>query len=196
MGKCKKITVVRNQQKAFEVGRSAVNKIVLFAHEVREAKPIVDTKGIRTPTHIQVKLKKAQVQEERQAIIDRDNQLLASKLADIQHSKGHIDHRNFYTVRSLNSERRRAELLQVTHENQTIYERITAQESEYRRELWEENWTKTEQRRDGITCYPRGVADKQKVKKSVKFLGGAPGRTLSSSSRTEDGETTDEDLQH
>lgn len=34
----------------------------MFAHEVREAKPTVDTKGIRTPTHIQAKLKAAQVQ--------------------------------------------------------------------------------------------------------------------------------------
>ncbi|KAF5889980.1 hypothetical protein DAT39_020321, partial [Clarias magur] len=61
----------------------------------------------------------------------------------------------------LNSERRRAELLQVTHDNQKIYERITAQESEYRRELWEEDWARNEQRRDGITRYPRGGAGKQ-----------------------------------
>ncbi|XP_060759002.1 sperm axonemal maintenance protein CFAP97D1 [Neoarius graeffei] len=164
--------------------------------KVREAKPTVDTKGIRTPTHIQAKLKAAQVQEERQAIIDRDNQLLASKLADIQHSKGCIDHRNFYPECSLNSERRRAELLQVTHENQMIYKRITAQESKYRRELWEEDWARTEQRRDSITRYPRGVVDKQKVKKSVSFLRGAPEWTLSSSSRTDDGKTTGEELQH
>ncbi|KAK3558829.1 hypothetical protein QTP86_028734, partial [Hemibagrus guttatus] len=135
--------------------------IALFVHEVREAKPTVDTKGIQTPIHIQVKLKKAQVQEERQAIIDRDNQLLASRLADIQHSKGQIDHRNYYPVLSLNSESRRAKLLQVAYENQEIYERITAQQSEYRRELWEEDWVRTEQRRDGITRYPRGVAHKQ-----------------------------------
>lgn len=72
---------------------------------------------------------------------------------------------------SLNSEKRRAELLQVTHENLTIYNRITAQESEYRRELWEEDWAKTEQRRDGITRYPRGVADKQvnSIKETLRF---------------------------
>ncbi|KAI5614808.1 hypothetical protein C0J50_10962 [Silurus asotus] len=163
--------------------------------KVREAKPVVDTKGIRTPTHIQVKLKKVQVQEERQAIINRDNQLLASKLADIQHSTGRIDHRNLYIERSLNLERRRAELQRVTRENQVIYERITAQESQYRRELWEEDWARGEQRRDKITRYPRGVAEKQKLKKRVKFSGGETERTLSSSSKTEDGETTDEDLQ-
>lgn len=72
---------------------------------------------------------------------------------------------------SLNSERRRAELLQVTQENQTIYNRITAQESEYRRELWEEDWARTEQRRDGIKRYPHGVADKQvnSIKEKLRF---------------------------
>ncbi|XP_060742261.1 sperm axonemal maintenance protein CFAP97D1 [Tachysurus vachellii] len=166
--------------------------------KVTEAKPIVDTKGIRTPTHIQAKLKKAQVQEERQAVIDRDNQLLASKIADIQLSKGRIDHRNFYPARSLNSESRRIKLLEVAHENQAIYERITAQESEYRRELWQDDWVRIEQRREGITRYPHGVAHKQKItkKKSVKFFGGTSGQTLCSSSRTQDGETTDEDLRH
>ncbi|XP_058264896.1 sperm axonemal maintenance protein CFAP97D1 [Hemibagrus wyckioides] len=192
--------------KAYQPFRPAANKYLQkkwdeehyaeHRKKVREAKPTVDTKGIQTPTHIQVKLKKAQVQEERQAIINRDNQLLASRLADIQHSKGRIDHRNYYPERSLNSESRRAKLLQVAHENQAIYERITAQQSEYRRELWEEDWVRTEQRRDSITRYPRGVAHKQKRKKSVKFLGGASVQTLSSSSRTQDGETTDEDLQH
>ncbi|XP_026996757.1 sperm axonemal maintenance protein CFAP97D1 isoform X2 [Tachysurus fulvidraco] len=164
--------------------------------KVTEAKPIVDTKGIRTPTHIQVKLKKVQVEKERQAVIDRDNQLLASKLADIQLSKGRIDHRNFYPERSLNAERRRTKLLEVAHENQAIYERITAQESEYRRELWEEDWVRTEQRREIITRYPHGVAHKQMKKKSVKFFGGTSGQALRSSSRTRDGETTDEDLRH
>ncbi|KAL6474480.1 hypothetical protein MHYP_G00180410 [Metynnis hypsauchen] len=163
--------------------------------KVKEAKPIVDTKGIRTPTHVQLKLKKTQVQEERQAIIDRDNQLLVSRLAGIERSKGLVDHRNEYPGRSLNAERRREELAQVTRENLAIYQRITARESEYRREVWEEDWEKTERRRDDIARYPRGVADKQRSKKSVKFSRGTSGHSQSSSSRTEDDqdETTEED---
>lgn len=51
--------------------------------------------------------------------------------------------------------------MQVTRENQMIYKRLTAQESEYRREMWKENWARTEQRRDDITRYPREVVDKQ-----------------------------------
>lgn len=62
---------------------------------------------------------------------------------------------------SLNAERRRAELLQVTHENQAIYQRITERKSEYRKELWEENWEREERTRDDIARYPRGVTNKQ-----------------------------------
>ena len=40
-----------------------------------------------------------QLQDERLSIIDRDNRLLASKLADIVCSKGLVDHRNQYHLR-------------------------------------------------------------------------------------------------
>ncbi|XP_076860715.1 sperm axonemal maintenance protein CFAP97D1 [Brachyhypopomus gauderio] len=194
--------------KAYQPLRPATNKLLQkkwdqsryeeHRKKVREAKPIVDTKGISTPLHVHLKLKKAQVQEERQAVIDRDNQLLASRLAGIGHSKGLIDHRNDYSDHSLNSERRREGLLQVTRQNQAIYQRITARTSEYRRELWEEDWERVEQRRDDIARYPRGVAHKQRLKKSVKFTGGSPGQCQTSSITSDNshGETTEEDTQH
>ncbi|KAL1248063.1 hypothetical protein QQF64_023439 [Cirrhinus molitorella] len=128
---------------------------------VREAKPVVETKGIRTPAHIKHNLKKVQAQEERKSIIDRDNQLLASRLAEISRSSGHVDHRNHYPECSLNAKKRREKLLQVTHENQAIYQRITTQKSDYRRELWEDEWEKVERRRSDIARYPRGVTNKQ-----------------------------------
>lgn len=40
-----------------------------------------------------------QLQDERLSRIDRDNRLLASKLADIVHSKGLVDHRNQYQLK-------------------------------------------------------------------------------------------------
>ncbi|XP_016086263.1 uncharacterized protein [Sinocyclocheilus grahami] len=165
--------------------------------KVREAKPVVNTKGIQTPAHIQQKLKKIQVQDERMFTIERDNHLLASELAAISRSKGRVDHRNIYPECSLNAEKRREELLQVTHENQAIYKRITTQKSDYRRDLWEEDWEKVERRRDDIARYPRGVSNKQKSTKCVKFSGGTSGQSQRSSSGVEDdsGETTD-DLTH
>ncbi|XP_043084436.1 uncharacterized protein si:ch211-284k5.2 isoform X2 [Puntigrus tetrazona] len=148
-----------------------INSTVTYV-QVREAKPVVSTKGIQTPAHIQQKLKKVQVQEERMLVVERDNHLLASKLAAISRSKGLVDHRNHYPECSLNAEKRREKLLQVSHENQAIYQRITTQKSSYRRELWEEDWEEVERRRDDIARYPRGVREKQKSRKCVKFSGG------------------------
>ncbi len=49
----------------------------------------------------------------------------------------------------------------MTHENKAIHQRITAQKSDYRRELWEEDWGRVERRRDDIARYPRGESNKQ-----------------------------------
>ncbi|XP_073724384.1 sperm axonemal maintenance protein CFAP97D1 [Misgurnus anguillicaudatus] len=156
--------------------------------KVRSAKPVVNTRGVQTPAHIQLKLKKQQVEDERRAVIERDNQLLANRLTAITQSKGLVDHWNHYTLNSLNGERRRAELLQVTHENQAIYQRITERKSEYRKELWEENWEKVEQRRDDIARYSRGVTNKQKPNKCVKFSSGSSGGSQSSSASVDEEE--------
>ncbi|XP_035250887.1 uncharacterized protein CFAP97D1 [Anguilla anguilla] len=145
--------------------------------KVKTAQPMVDTKGIQTPAHIQLNLKKLQSEEERLAIIDRDNHLLSSKLADIMRSKGRVDHRNDYPERSLNSKKRRAELLEVSRQNQAILQRLTCRESEYRRQVWEEDWERAERRRDDIARYPRrvanqpGPANQPTTKKKVKFEG-------------------------
>uniref|UniRef100_A0A3P8ZEJ9 Uncharacterized protein n=1 Tax=Esox lucius TaxID=8010 RepID=A0A3P8ZEJ9_ESOLU len=125
-------------------------------NKVSTARPMVDTKGMRTPAHIQLKLKKLQLQDERMAIIEKDNHLLSSKLCDIVRSKGLVDHINHYPEKSLNADKRRDELLQVTRQNQAIYQRITACQSDYRRQLWVDDWERVERRRDDIARYPQG----------------------------------------
>ncbi|XP_056090904.1 sperm axonemal maintenance protein CFAP97D1 [Rhinichthys klamathensis goyatoka] len=159
--------------------------------KVRKAKPVIDTKGIETPAHIQNNLKKVQLQKERMSIIERDNHLLASKLSAITRSNGLVDHRNHYPQYSLNAQKRKEKLLQVTHENQDIYQRILTQRSDYRRELWEDDWEKVKRRRDDIARYPRGETNRQKPIKVVKFSG----RSQRSSSGVEEdsGETTEEE---
>uniref|UniRef100_A0A3Q4BSC0 Uncharacterized protein n=1 Tax=Mola mola TaxID=94237 RepID=A0A3Q4BSC0_MOLML len=129
--------------------------------KVSSALPAVDTKGTRTPAHIQLKLKKLQLQDERLAVIDKDNRLLASKLADIVCSKGLVDHRNQYHLRSLNADKRREELQLVSRQNQAIYQRITSRQSEYRRQLWSDDWERAELWRNNITRYPRRFAETQ-----------------------------------
>lgn len=46
-------------------------------------------------------------------------------------------------------------------QNQGIYRRIVSRQSEYRRQLWLDDWERAERLRDNITRYPRGPAEKQ-----------------------------------
>nr|XP_046250457.1 uncharacterized protein CFAP97D2 [Scatophagus argus] len=137
--------------------------------KVSSALPVVDNKGIRTPAHIQLKLKKLQLQDERLSVIDRDNRLLASRLADIVCSKGLVDHRNQHQLRSLNAGNRRAELFLISRQNQAIYQRITSRQSEYRRQMLLDDWQGVERRLDNISRYPRAPAEKQRSHRRVKF---------------------------
>ncbi|XP_048113093.1 uncharacterized protein CFAP97D2 [Alosa alosa] len=134
------------------------SKVTLLS---KNAKSVVDTKGIETPLHVQLKLKKLQLQEEKLAIIERDNRLLSSRLADIMRSRGLVDHRNYYSEHSLNAERRQKEFLQVSCENQAILQRIRACESDYCQQRWQEDWKNVEHQRDDIARYPRKLAKKK-----------------------------------
>ncbi|KAJ1181145.1 hypothetical protein NDU88_006355 [Pleurodeles waltl] len=124
---------------------------------VAMATPVVDTKGFVTPGHLQVNLKKIQRKKERQAVTDRDNLLLSTRLAEIGNSKGRVDNWNNYAERSLNSEKRRRDMSKITLDNGKILERIEKRESEYRREKWEQHWERVEHIRDDIARYPRGT---------------------------------------
>ncbi|XP_029991469.1 uncharacterized protein si:ch211-284k5.2 [Sphaeramia orbicularis] len=137
--------------------------------KVTSALPVVDNKGTRTPTHVQLKLKKLQLQDERLSVIDRDNRLLASKLANIVCSKGLVDHKNHYSRCVLNSDKRKEELLLVGRQNQAIYQRIMSRQSEYRHQLWLDDWERAARRRDDISRYPPRVNSNQRSHRKVKF---------------------------
>ncbi|XP_028679300.1 uncharacterized protein CFAP97D2-like [Erpetoichthys calabaricus] len=138
------------------------NKYQQHRRKVNDAKPVVDTKGHKTPGHLQLNLKKLQMEEDRLSTISTDNKKLALKLADILRSKGQVDNWNDPPARSMNAQKRRMELLNVCHENQAILERINKRESDYRRELWEEDWQNTERILQDIARYPHGVPLQQK----------------------------------
>ncbi|XP_062245186.1 uncharacterized protein CFAP97D2 isoform X2 [Platichthys flesus] len=137
--------------------------------KVSSALPLVATRGTRTPAHITLKLKKLQLQDERLSTIDRDNRLLSSRLADIVCSKGLVDHHNQYHLRSLNADKRREELLLVSRQNQAIYQRITSRQSEYRRQLWLDDWERAACRHQNISQFPRGLTEKQRSNRKVTF---------------------------
>ncbi|CAL8360694.1 unnamed protein product [Lota lota] len=141
-------------------------------HRVNSALPVVDTKGIKTPAHVTLKLKKLQLQEERLADINRDNKQLSSKLSGIMQSRGQVDNWNIYPHRSLNAEKRRADLAQISVQNQAIFQRITVRQSEFRRQLWLDDWERTERRQKDIGCDSRCPAHKLRAHRKVQFAVG------------------------
>ncbi|XP_067829478.1 sperm axonemal maintenance protein CFAP97D1-like isoform X2 [Heptranchias perlo] len=145
--------------------------------KVQKATAVVDTKGPQTPVHLQVKLKTLQIQEERLAIITRDNQILSSKLAAIMRSNGTVENWNNYSYKSLNAEKRQRELMQISRENQAILQRIMHCESEYNRSRLKEDWEKAERVQKDIARYPRGLKTVQKSKKKVRIRGWMSGET-------------------
>ncbi|XP_073446620.1 uncharacterized protein CFAP97D2 isoform X2 [Dendrobates tinctorius] len=135
---------------------------------VQSAKPMVDTNHPQAYVHLNLKLKKLKLEEERLTVIERDNRLLLEKMSTIMRTKGRIDNKNNYEAKSLNKEKREQELLKVTRENQTIGDRLTKCEPQYRVEKWHEDWSKAEMYMDSIAKYPRGWYALQHPEKTSK----------------------------
>ncbi|XP_043927929.1 uncharacterized protein CFAP97D2 [Protopterus annectens] len=125
--------------------------------KVEAAKSVVDTTQPKQHGHLQLKLKKLKLEEERLSVIERENQLLLGKMSFIMRTTGRIDNRNNYESKSLNKEKRQQELLRVVKENHTILERITNCEPQYSVKKWQEDWNKAEEYMESITRYPRGM---------------------------------------
>ncbi|XP_056411965.1 uncharacterized protein CFAP97D2 isoform X2 [Hyla sarda] len=138
-------------------------------HKVQSAKPMVDTNSPQTYVHLNLKLKKLKLEEERLSVIERDNHLLLEKMSAIMRTKGRVDNKNNYEAKSLNKEKREQELLKVFKENQTIGDRLTRCEPQYRVEKWHEDWAKAEKYMDSIARYPRGWYAMQHPEKVVPF---------------------------
>jgi len=96
------------------------------AHRARVAsqKASIDNTAPKPYMHLHVKLKKLQTEEERLAVIERDNRMLLEKMSHIMRTQGQVDHRNYYEHKSLNYEQRHKELMRITKENQKILQRI------------------------------------------------------------------------
>ncbi|KAM5181656.1 LOW QUALITY PROTEIN: uncharacterized protein CFAP97D2 [Mantella aurantiaca] len=138
--------------------------------KVQSAKPMVDTNSPHTYVHLNLKLKKLKLEEERLSTIERDNRLLLEKMSTIMRTKGRIDNKNNYSTKSLNKEKRAQELLKVSRENQSIEDRLTKCEPQYRVEKWHDDWVKAEKYMDSIAKYPRGwyVTRQDKATKGKK----------------------------
>uniref|UniRef100_A0A673TV66 CFAP97 domain containing 2 n=1 Tax=Suricata suricatta TaxID=37032 RepID=A0A673TV66_SURSU len=69
---------------------------------VQDAQPLVDARTPLSLSHLHLKLKKLKLEEERLAVIDRDNRLLLEKVACIMRTRGQTENRNNYILKSRN----------------------------------------------------------------------------------------------
>ncbi|XP_065827027.1 uncharacterized protein [Oscarella lobularis] len=122
--------------------------------KLRSASSMVDSSAPRAYPHIQMKLKKQQVQEERLAVIERDNRTLLEKMSHIMRSRGRTDNGNDYEHRSLNKEKREREQLRVSSENKGILTRLQAVRPLYDRKKWEDDFLSHEEHLQLITAFP------------------------------------------
>ncbi|XP_066563708.1 uncharacterized protein cfap97d2 [Amia ocellicauda] len=123
--------------------------------KVKSAKPTLNTTSPQSYGHMELKMKKLQLEVERLTIIQRDNNMLLGKISYIMRSTGRIDNRNDYEYKSLGREKRQQELLRITRENESILERISRCGPQYTSEKWREDWRRTEKLRESIARYPR-----------------------------------------
>ncbi|KAJ8042747.1 hypothetical protein HOLleu_09592 [Holothuria leucospilota] len=122
--------------------------------KVQNAKPVIDNKPPKTYMHLHLKLKKLQMEDERLAIIERDNRILLEKMCYIMRTRGRVDNKNDYEQKSLNKTKRQRELLRVTHENQAIMRRILSKEANYNHVEWEHSWALNKEYMANIAKYP------------------------------------------
>jgi hypothetical protein len=104
--------------------------------------------------HLYQKLKKAQLEEERCADIERDNRTLVKRMTDIMQRGGIDNSAPAYQVTSLNKVKRRQDLTRITDQNHSLLKRIQEQQPTYNHLQWEQDREKGEQLCDRICRYP------------------------------------------
>ncbi|XP_037590930.1 uncharacterized protein CFAP97D2 isoform X2 [Cebus imitator] len=93
----------RTREKAYEDHR----------RKVQSAQPLVDTRAPLTFHHLQLKLKRLKLEEERLSVIQRDNRLLLEKVASVMRTRRQTDGKNDSTHRSVHRGKREQELHRV-----------------------------------------------------------------------------------
>lgn len=122
---------------------------------VNAVRPQIDTRPPQTYMHLHLKLKKLQLEEERLAVIERDNRILLEKMSSIMRASGKDYSRHDRERKSLNRQRRLRELLRIAKENQDILKRITSSRPMYDHVQWERDWHNNLQLMDQISAFPR-----------------------------------------
>ncbi|XP_035030189.2 sperm axonemal maintenance protein CFAP97D1 isoform X1 [Hippoglossus stenolepis] len=134
----------------------------LHKRKVKSAVSTINTTPPKTYGHLDLKLKKQKLEEERTLRIQQENNMLMEKISHIMRTTGGVDNRNNYDKKSLGKEKRQLESLRITEENQMILFRLSQCRPHYNVRSWHDDWLKTLKLMDSIAHYPRGRAKMQK----------------------------------
>ncbi|XP_027888815.1 uncharacterized protein LOC114154166 isoform X3 [Xiphophorus couchianus] len=143
--------------------------------KVQFAHPVVDTRRRRKSANSQCKMKR--LQDRRLSAARRDNCLLASRMRDdrllasrMANIKSTVNDRNEYYFKSMNTRKRKQDLMVISEENQAMYQRILSRKSVYCREHFLGDWMKTKILRQHLSRYPREQATKQRLERKEKMV--------------------------
>ncbi|KND03166.1 uncharacterized protein SPPG_02227 [Spizellomyces punctatus DAOM BR117] len=109
----------------------------IHLQRLAKAKSSIDTSPPKEYPHLQHKLKKLQMQEERRAQIEHDNKILVDKMSSIMKLEKKVFGQHPSPLRfahSLNANRRQREVKKVNQDNMAILERLEGRESFYKHE--------------------------------------------------------------
>ncbi|XP_069490505.1 sperm axonemal maintenance protein CFAP97D1 [Ambystoma mexicanum] len=107
---------------------------------VDSAKSEIDNKPPKVFLHHHVQMKKLQMEQERMAVIEKNNRLLLDRIAHIMRSKGSVDNWNECYIKSLNGGKRNRDMVKISMENQAINKRLQEGKAYYNHKKWEEEW--------------------------------------------------------
>jgi len=108
-------------------------------------KPAIDNKAPPVYPHLYQKLKKAQLEEERCAAIERDNRTLVNRMSRIMKRTGIDNGKPHEKVASLNKVLRKQELARITKENHQLLKRLQERQPTYNHLQWEQDRERNEQ---------------------------------------------------
>lgn len=123
--------------------------------QIAKQKHSIDNSAPKPYMHLHVKLKKLQTEEERLAVIERDNRMLLEKMSRIMRTQGQVDHRNYYEHKSLNYEQRHKQMLRITRENQAILERIQKRKPIINAAAMDEEYAQSAVYGENLSRYPK-----------------------------------------
>eukprot|EP01062_Namystynia_karyoxenos_P001415 TRINITY_DN1048_c0_g1_i1.p2 TRINITY_DN1048_c0_g1~~TRINITY_DN1048_c0_g1_i1.p2 ORF type:complete len:206 (+),score=76.46 TRINITY_DN1048_c0_g1_i1:87-704(+) len=150
----------------------------IHRQKLSTSRSAVDNRTPQMYPHLYQKLKKAQMEEERCSVIERDNRTLVKRMTEIMQRPG-IDTHNRVTHCSLNREARRRELLRITQENQKLLSRIQQRQPTYNHLQWEQERERNEMLCERICRYPYRPRQTAEQRQVYYYEGGAQGKPAS-----------------